>query len=119
MNQRVQIAIALMSGDLRRNVSLDKVARSVGLSRSRFQHLFKVETGTSPAHYLHATRLDHARRLLETSLLSVKQIMLRVGIKDRSHFDRDFKKAYGVTPIDYRGSYLLIAVKEEGQIKRQ
>lgn len=102
MDQRVQIVIAMMKDDLCREWSLDSLARSLGMSRSRFQHLFKAETGSSPAHYLRALRLEHARELLESSLLNVKQVMASVGIYDKSHFGRAFKKAYGLTPTQYR-----------------
>ncbi len=102
MDKRMQIAIALMKDDLRRELSLDKLAHSVGLSRSRFQHLFKSETRMTPGNYLRRLRIEHAKRLLETSLLSVKQIRSSVGIRDKSHFTRDFKKAYGLTPTEYR-----------------
>lgn len=107
MDLRVQIIVALMRDDLRRERSLDELARRVSLSRSRFQHLFKAETGTSPAHYLRDLRLDRARELLETSLLSIKQVMAGVGISDKSHFVREFKKAYGLTPTQYRAAHPL------------
>ena len=42
--------------------------------------------------------MEKARYLLETSLLSVKEITHSVGLNDESHFVRDFKKAYGVPP---------------------
>jgi AraC-like DNA-binding protein len=40
--------------------------------------------------------------LLTTTFLSVKQIVRRVGLTDESHFVRDFKRSYGVTPGEYR-----------------
>ena len=113
MEQRVQIALALMKEDLRRELSADRLAEAVNLSPSRFRHIFKAETGTSPARYLHSLRLEHARELLETSLLTVKQIMSSVGIADRSHFDREFKRAYGLTPVQYRVAHPLIRTHEQ------
>ena len=112
MDQRVQIALALMKEDLRRELSSDELARSVNLSPSRFSHIFKTETGTSPARYLRTLRLEHARELVKTSLLSVKQIMASTGFTDRSHFDREFKKAYGLTPVQYRATHPLVGSQE-------
>ena len=114
MDQRVQLAIDLMKADLRRELSVGELARSVSLSRSRFQHLFKAETGTTPASYLRSLRLEHAKRLLETSLLNVKQVMRSAGIGDKSHFEREFKKAYGVTPTEYRAAHPLAGAKKRG-----
>src|SRR5687768_3187080 len=50
--------------------------------------------------------MQRARELLETSYLSVKQVMARVGVTDESHFVRDFKKACGLTPARYRERFL-------------
>lgn len=46
--------------------------------------------------------MECARKFLERTSLSVRQVMLRVGVSDESHFVRDFKKAHGLPPIRYR-----------------
>jgi transcriptional regulator GlxA family with amidase domain len=78
------------------------MARSVNLSESRLQHLFKSETGMSVGEYLFAQRMRKARRLLETTDLSVKQVALEVGARDPSHFIKNYKKYSGHTPRRYR-----------------
>jgi transcriptional regulator GlxA family with amidase domain len=102
VDQRIRITIKLMKGRLREELPVNDLARFVNLSPSRFHHLFKAETGSSPAHYLWAVRMELAKKLLETSFLGVKQIMNTVGLKDRSHFARDFKSVYGLTPTQCR-----------------
>jgi transcriptional regulator GlxA family with amidase domain len=102
MDQRVQIVIALIEEDLRRELSLEDLAMSVNLSASRLRHLFSAEIGISPTQYLKSIRIQKAKELLETSFLSVKQIMALVGVGDRNHFTSDFKKAYGASPTEYR-----------------
>lgn len=77
------------------------LARSVGLSASRLRHIFKRETGVTLARFLGRMKLEHARRLLETSHLSVKEIAAEVGIPNESHFVRVFKKTYGLPPGRY------------------
>jgi AraC-like DNA-binding protein len=47
-------------------------------------------------------RMERAKYLLENSFLSVKEIMRTVGINNRSHFVKDFKKLYGRTPTQVR-----------------
>jgi len=44
-----------------------------------------------PAKFLRVLRLERAKELLETSYLSVKQVMVQVGVTDGSHFVRNFK----------------------------
>ena len=102
MDERIEIVISTMKNRVNQDLTLDDLAVSVYLSRWRFSHLFKREVGIPPAHYLKSLKMIEATRLLETSHLSIKQIILRLGIKDKSHFERDFKKKYGLTPSQYR-----------------
>jgi transcriptional regulator GlxA family with amidase domain len=102
MDPRLQIVIKSMKEQCHREISLSELAASVNLSLSRLHHLFKAEVGTTPAHYLHSLRMERAEELLKFTLLTVKQILVRVGMNDRSHFDRDFKRIYGLTPMQYR-----------------
>jgi hypothetical protein len=60
----------------------------------------------SPAKYLKVLRLEQAKTLLEESFLSVKEIRVRVGFGDESHFARDFKTHFGLTPTQYRARHL-------------
>lgn len=101
--------VELMRGDLSRGLSLEALARAVNLSPSRLHNVFKSETGLSPARYLKKLRLERAKELLEESFFSVKEIRVRVGIGDESHFVRDFKKAYGLTPTEYRARHHALA----------
>lgn len=95
-----------MEDHLHRELLLSEMARAVNLSPSRLRHLFKDETGMTPVQYHKALRVRMARELLETTFLSMKEIMQRVGMKDKNHFARDFKKVHGVTPAKYRADYL-------------
>ncbi len=118
MDQRVQFIIAIMRDDFHRNLSLQKLARTINISQSRFHDLFKAETGTSPARFLHCFRMERARKLCETTPMSVKQIMNCVGIRDRSHFDRDFKNLYALTPAQYKANVRLVSPIREAQTQR-
>lgn len=116
MSERVQRIIDRMHGDPSRTFSLGEMAESVNLSPPYFCYLFKSITGIPPAKYLKSLRLQQAATLLTTTFLSVKEIVRRVGCSDDSHFVRDFKRRYGVTPSEYRNRALRIA--ESVKIKR-
>jgi transcriptional regulator GlxA family with amidase domain len=58
-------------------------------------------------------RLDHARHLLQTSFLTVKQVMAATGWNDPSHFSRGFKRRHGYTPRAQRWSASDDLVVEE------
>jgi AraC family transcriptional regulator, arabinose operon regulatory protein len=102
LDPRIVWAISEIERRLGEEITLDDLARGVNLSRSRFAHLFREQTGASPGRYLRDFRLDRARLLLETTFLSIKEVMAAVGFNDPSHFSRDFHGAYGVSPREWR-----------------
>ncbi len=97
---RVQRALELFHQ--KHSIRLDDLNKHVGLSPSRFRHLFKQEVGLSPTHYFGLARLRQARMLLESSFLSVKEVAALVGVNDVSHFVRRYKLVYGETPSQTR-----------------
>lgn len=102
VDPRIGWAIEEMQRRLGDDLSLDELAASVNLSRSRFADLFRRQTGVSPGKYLREFRLDRARLLLETTYLSVKEVMAAVGFNDPSHFSRDFQATFGASPREWR-----------------
>ena len=102
LDPRVAWAIAQMQQRSGTALRIDDLARHVNLSPSRFAHLFTAQTGTSPARYLRQIRFERARWLLETTFLSVKQVMAAAGFNDASHFSRGFERTYGVSPRAWR-----------------
>lgn len=102
MDQRIKKAISEMEKHLNSELSLDVLAESVNLSTSRFRHLFKTETGITPAQYLKSLRMSRARELVETTFLNIKEIMCSIGVRDKRHFAKDFEKTFGLTPTQYR-----------------
>src|SRR5713101_3089002 len=105
MSPLVRVAINFIDGNLHRDIYLAEVTDVVKLSPSRFSHLFKSEVGMSFNQYLIKARLEKDRNLLEESLMPVKLIAFEVGYKDSGHFEREFKKASGVTPSQHKADY--------------
>jgi transcriptional regulator GlxA family with amidase domain len=105
MDPRVRTVVILIEADLCRETALTALAHIVNLSPSHLRHLFKAETGLTPAQYLKRLRMEKAKQLLETTFLSVKVIASQVGIHNLSHFAQDFKKAHGLTPAQHRARF--------------
>jgi len=104
LDPRIQEVIESINGSVQADLSVGEMAESVNLSLSRFQHLFKLHTGDSPASYRRKRRMARATQLLETTWIKIKDIAAAVGLNDSSHFVRDFKQLYGVSPTQYRNN---------------
>jgi transcriptional regulator GlxA family with amidase domain len=117
MDRRIEFIISKFETETSRSWDTATLADLVSLSPSRFRHLFKQETGTSPAQYLKDFRLQKAEVMLRTTFLSVKQILKQVGIASNSHFVRDFRKMHGVTPTAYRRAVWRAAKRKSGKKK--
>jgi transcriptional regulator GlxA family with amidase domain len=78
------------------------LARQVNLSESQLTRLFRAETGKAPWRYDRDARLERARELIVNSFKSIKEVMTAVGWNDPSHFCRDFKQRFGVSPRGLR-----------------
>ncbi len=91
---------------LRRNFSYDirvtDVARHVGIDRTYLFRLFRQYVGLSPRDYLMRLRLRAAAELLTAGRLTVTEAALSCGFQSLSVFDKQFKKQYGVSPMQYR-----------------
>jgi AraC-like DNA-binding protein len=105
LDKRVEKIIEIMREDISGELCLGEFAQSVNLSVWRLSHLFKTDIGMPPMRYLRLLRMERAKDLLESSFLSVKEIGFRVGLTDESHFVRDFKATYGLSPACYRTQF--------------
>ena len=105
MDRRIDEVLTLISRDLGHPWRASALAKEVRLSVSRFYDLFRSTTGTVPARYIRARRLEKARHLLLTTHLTVKEIAGYVGIGDPSHFVRHFEKVYGISPRRFRRAH--------------
>lgn len=99
----VDRAASFLSTHFTSQVNMEWMARNVSfVSISHLNRLFREQMGKSPYAWLRQVRMDRACLLLKTSKESVAEIGKRVGYKNASHFARDFKVVFGVTPLRYR-----------------
>ncbi len=91
-------ALELIDARLDARLTVDMLAREVGLSPAHFARAFKETVGRAPHQYLLWLRLERARRLLELCDADLSDIAQRTGFADQAHFTRLFKRAYGITP---------------------
>lgn len=103
-----QAMIAWLYENIEHPVSLTDMAAKTGYSESHFRLLFKTQTGVTPGTYFFNMKMDEAAKLLNETLMPIKEISVQVGYRETSHFYRAFKAYKGITPAVYRKKYLLL-----------
>jgi transcriptional regulator GlxA family with amidase domain len=72
--------------------------------RSLFRR-FRDEIGTSPKQWLLRARLDHSRRLLETTDLAMEAVARQAGFPSPAALRQQFAATLGTSPTSYRQAY--------------
>ncbi|MBT2288794.1 AraC family transcriptional regulator [Paenibacillus albidus] len=83
-------------------LSLDRLAEVAGLNGSYLSQLFKKETGFTISDYIQRERIEEAKRLMDSSSITLSDIASRLHFNDQSYFTKVFKKYTGVTPKQFR-----------------
>ena len=82
--------------------SSERIAGSLNLSVSYFQHLYKQFFCSSCRHDVIQARLEQAKFYLKTSSMSIRNLAEFCGYGNELHFMRQFKKFEGMTPSEFR-----------------
>jgi AraC family transcriptional regulator len=92
----------LLEASAERGISLEDLAREVGMSRFHFARAFRRSTAKSPHQYLTELRIERAKQMLVHSDLPVVDVALAAGFGSQSHLTHTFRRATGLTPAAYR-----------------
>ena len=99
---RLEATLQYLQDNFAQHLALPDVARKAGFSLPSFSRVFKQTTGTSFLPYLRTLRVDHAKKLLTTSLLTTEEVAQACGFQSQHHLARSFKKLVNETPGAYR-----------------
>lgn len=94
-------AVRYINSQLYQRCTVESVAAHIGLNAQYFSGLFRKETGCSPLQYIKKKKLDEGAKLLRQGEHSVGEIAEMLGFCGASHFARDFKKEFGITPKQF------------------
>lgn len=98
-------AVAYIEEHLAEPISLDALARLVGLSACYFCRAFRRSLGMPPQRYQLSQRIERAKTLLAKRAASVTDVSLTVGYNDTSAFCTAFRRVAGLTPSAYRRNF--------------
>ncbi len=98
----VASAAAYMEQHFDEDISNDRLAKRCGLSTAHFREAFKSRYGCTAMDYLSSLRMGYASGLINQTEAKLNEISVQVGIQDEFYFSRKFKKAFGISPSEYR-----------------
>lgn len=84
------------------NLSLEKLAAKVNISKFYLAKEFKYHTGITVNEYLISSRLSYAKELLKYSDYTINEITYITGMNHVSHFIHLFKDRENMTPLQFR-----------------
>jgi transcriptional regulator GlxA family with amidase domain len=84
---------------------VEQLASRVAMSPRHFARVFRAEVGCPPAVYVERTRVELARRLLETTGLPVEHVARTAGFGTVETMRRAFARRVGASPTDYRDRF--------------
>ena len=83
-------------------LTLDQLAAEININKYYLAHVYKQVYGVSPINYMIARRIQEGKRLLVETDLTLSQISGILGFSSASYFSQSFRKAEGISPIEYR-----------------
>jgi two-component system response regulator YesN len=98
----VRQACSFIDDNLGHKLTIAQLAKTLFISENYLCLLFRQETGRTINDYITQRRLHRARELLSTTPMYINEVAKAVGYQDATYFSRQFKKAYGVTPFDFK-----------------
>ncbi|GEM_PF-4026295 len=101
-NYYLRRILSLLDDNFDRNLSMEEVSRSVGISSSYMRALFAKELKTTPKKKQNEIRIKKSCAYLEETSMSIQEIAKAVGYRSVQVFNTNFKEQMGIAPGEYR-----------------
>lgn len=101
----VRQAIALIERNISEPLTVPEIAAALGASQRQLERQFNRSVGCTVVQFGTLVRLQHARVLLISTKLSVREIATAAGFNTLSHFAYAFRTCFGRRPSDYRQAW--------------
>lgn len=105
MGDLVRQVEKLLHENISEEITLDKIAKKLHVSKYYISHCFSEQVGYSIVQYRLLIKIAVARELLSTTDKSISEICAEIGFSGMSNFSRYFKKETGLTPSEYRKNF--------------
>ncbi|HHV97272.1 MAG TPA: response regulator [Clostridiaceae bacterium] len=89
-----------------KDLSIKTIAENVFLTPTYLCYLYKKNTGKTLYEFIQEVRMSKAKQLLKDSFYTLAEISYMTGYNNQNNFTRNFKKYFGISPTEYRNSFL-------------
>ncbi|MBO4983032.1 MAG: helix-turn-helix domain-containing protein [Clostridia bacterium] len=88
-------------------IKIPDLAKMENMCMTAYNMAFKAQMGMPPTKYIIKLRTDNASELLRTTNMTIKEIGSICGYDDVNFFRKTFKRAVGISPLEYRRKFCL------------
>lgn len=100
---RLADAFQLIENEIHRQIAIEELAATVGVTEQYFCQIFKNVTGKRPVEYINQRRVERAKEiLLREPDTCVRDVGARVGLESSSYFATVFRKCANMSPRQFR-----------------
>jgi AraC family transcriptional regulator len=96
--------IHYIHNNIRKDITLEELAKKANVSKYHFCRLFKKQIGISPMKFIMSRKITRAKELLRREDMNISMIAVELGFNDISSFSEKFKQLSGITPTQFRKS---------------
>lgn len=86
-------------------ITVDELATLVSLGRRNLERRFKIATTNSVVEYIQRVKMEAAKKMLESKMKSISEVMYAIGYNDSKAFRDVFKRITGMSPLEYKSRF--------------
>lgn len=101
MEQTYRQAVTFMKQNLEKSLTISEIAKHCHVSDTKLKTIFQHFTGTGIISYFSSLKISEAKKLLKSGA-SVYETSVQLGYSSQAYFSLCFKKATGMTPLQYK-----------------
>jgi AraC family carnitine catabolism transcriptional activator len=103
--QPLRAAVALIEAHIAEPLAMPEIARRLGLSQRRLERMFRRHMGSSAVRFSQLLRLQHARVLLTSTAMGIREVSAACGFNSMTYFSAAFRQCFGKRPSEYRQAW--------------
>lgn len=104
-DESVKKAQEFIEQNFQEKITVDQLSDMFAVGRRSLERRFKKATCNTVSEYIQRVKIEAAKKSFETSRKNINEIMCDVGYSDTKAFRTIFKRATGLSPLEYRNKY--------------